>query len=122
MKKVLLIEDDAFIRDLTSIKLTEHAFAVLVAHDGSTAVRLLRSDTPDIVLLDLDLPDMPGLQILADIKNDPALKDIPVIIFSNNDDPKAKEHALELGTEDFFVKASTAFDDLLKRIQELTGE
>jgi DNA-binding response OmpR family regulator len=121
MKKVLLVEDDAFIRDLTSIKLTEQSFAVLVAHDGNMAVSMLHDEKPDIVLLDLDLPDMSGLEVLKHMKEDQNLMDTPVIIFSNNDDPKIKAQALELGSVDFFVKATTAFEDLLKRIQERIG-
>lgn len=121
MKKVLLVEDDPFIRDLTSIKLTEHSYSVLIASDGASVLELMRKESPDVVLLDLDLPDIPGLDVLMKMKNDPQLKDTPVVIFSNNDNPETKKRAEALGTTGFFVKATTAFDDLLKHIESVTA-
>lgn len=122
MKKVLLVEDDPFIRDITSIKLTEQSYSVSVASDGESVIPLIKSETPDLVLLDLDLPDVPGLEILRRMKEDDSMKNIPVIIFSNNDDPETKQKALELGTAGFFTKVSTAFDDLLSHIKTVIPE
>lgn len=121
MKKVLLVEDDPFIRDLTSIKLSEASYAVIVAHSGETVIKLMQEDTPDVVLLDLDLPGISGVELLTQIKADEVLKKIPVIIFSNNDDPEMKKKTDELGTSGFFVKATTSFDDLLKSISSVVG-
>jgi CheY-like chemotaxis protein len=122
MKKVLLVEDDPFIRDLTSIKLTEQSYAVSVASDGESVLESVHKDVPDVILLDLDLPGMTGLEVLRRLKGDPDLKDIPVNIFSNNDDEQTKKEATQLGTAGFFVKVSTAFEDLLAHIKEVTQQ
>jgi DNA-binding response OmpR family regulator len=122
MKKILLVEDDPFIRDLTTIKLSEQKYTVLTAENGDEAIRVIRDEMPDIVLLDLDLPDTPGLAVLQAVKADSLLQNIPVIIFSNNDDPVTQSKARELGTEGFFIKASTAFEDLHTHIKSIIGE
>lgn len=120
MKKVLLVEDDPFIRDLTSIKLTEQSYAVLVASDGESVLELVKKEMPDVILLDLDLPGMTGIEVLRQLKTDAGLKDIPVIIFSNNDDEQVRKEATELGMAGFFIKVSTAFEDLLTHIKKVT--
>ncbi len=120
MKKVLLVEDDPFIRDLTSIKLTEQSYAVSVASDGESVLDLVKKEMPDVILLDLDLPGMTGLEVLRQLKTNADFKDIPVIIFSNNDDEQTKKEATELGMDGFFIKVSTAFEDLLTHIKSVT--
>ena len=121
MKKVLLVEDDPFIRDLTSIKLTQSSYAVSVAADGESVIDMVKEEHPDVILLDLDLPGLSGLDVLAQLKADEKYTEIPVIIFSNNDDAEIKKKASDLGMAGFFIKASTAFEDLLTRIQEITN-
>jgi len=119
MKKLLLVEDDPFIRDITSIKLVEHGYTVIIAHDGESGLTQIDTEQPDLVLLDLDLPDMSGLDVLSHLKSTIDLKAIPVIIFSNNDDATTKDKALAIGIEGFFVKASTDYTELCKKIDSL---
>lgn len=122
MKKVLLVEDDPFIRDLTSIKLTEHAFAVLVASDGETALEQVEKETPDIILLDIDLPGISGLEVLRKLKESDAHRSIPVMIFSNNDSEEIKKEARDLGIAGFYIKVSTTFEDLVAQIKTVIKE
>jgi CheY-like chemotaxis protein len=112
MKKVLLVEDDPFIRDITAIRLAERNYSVEAAQNGAEALAHIEKEAPDIVLLDLDLPDISGLQIIEKLRSSERCKTIPIIIFSNNDNPDIHEKAKELGIEGFFVKATTSFDDL----------
>jgi DNA-binding response OmpR family regulator len=121
MKKVLLVEDDPFMRDLTSVKLAEHDYAVVTCTSGESVIAMMQSEKPDVVLLDLDLPDLPGTDIVKYAKADASISSIPIIIFSNNDDPSIHTAISEFGITDFFVKATTSFDDLLVRIKELTA-
>jgi CheY-like chemotaxis protein len=122
MKKILLVEDDPFIRDITSIKLSEHGYAVDTAESGAEAKAKLKSETPSAVLLDLDLPDMKGFEVLKEMKADEHLKDVPVIIFSNNDDAATIKQAEDGGASGFFVKATTAFEDLYQKLEALIKE
>jgi CheY-like chemotaxis protein len=122
MKKVLLVEDDPFIRDLTSIKLSEANYSVQTAATGAEAFASIEKDAPDLVLLDLDLPDISGLQIMERLKESSNCSQIPIVIFSNNDNPDVLARANELGIAGFFVKATTSFDDLQKHLQKILGE
>lgn len=122
MKSILLVEDDPFIRDITSVKLSENGYAVQTASDGESALEIVKREQPDLVLLDLDLPGMTGLAVLTELKADPLLKSIPVVIFSNNDNPEVKAAADKEGVAGFFVKATTVFDDLHTHIKSVLGE
>jgi DNA-binding response OmpR family regulator len=122
MKNILLVEDDPFIRDLTSVKLNEKGFAVEVAHDGESALALLKREHSDLVILDLNLPGINGLDVLSAMKSDPLTKSIPVIIFTNEDDPETKVSADKIGVQGFYIKASTSFDDLCAHVRTIIGE
>jgi len=119
MKKVLLIEDDEFIRDLVSAKLHKSSFAVLISDSAEDAEEMLHNNTPDLIVLDLELPKMQGLDFLKKLKQDNAHHDVPVIVFSNNDEPEIKEECQKLGTLSFFVKVSTDLDALVEEIDNI---
>lgn len=118
----MLVEDDPFISDLTSIELTEHKYTVLHAKTGEEVLILLQSSTPDLILLDLNLPGISGIDVLRKIREHATHKNIPVIIFSNNDSPELKNEAEKIGIQGFYIKALTAFEDLHTKIKLLLGE
>lgn len=119
MKKVMIVEDDPFIRDITTIKLTDHGYDVVVAPDGTTAMERLNSGEFDVVLLDIDLPDISGREILKKMRESLAHKDTHVIIFSNRDDEVLKSEITALGISGYYVKASTEFTQLFEKIDSL---
>ncbi len=119
MKKVLLVEDDAFIRDIFSIKLTEHGSEVVAVADGTSALKVLHEDVVDVVLLDMDLPDISGQEILKLMRSDDKLVSLPVIVFTNRDDEDYKTAIATLGVSGYFIKASTAYDELYALIDSL---
>lgn len=83
MKKVLIIEDDEVIANIYRNKLVVDGFQVEIARDGQAGLDMLQSFDPDLVLLDLVLPAVPGLEVMKTIRAEPKLKQIPVIVFSN---------------------------------------
>lgn len=119
MKKVLIVEDDPFIRDITTIKLSSHPYEVQSAQDGKTAISLMAEFMPDVVLLDLNLPDISGVDVLVAQKGNPALHTIQTIIFSNNDDEVMRKRVIDLGIAGFFIKVSTDYDELYALIDSL---
>lgn len=121
MKKILVIEDDPFIRDISTIKLTEHGYTVVAASDGATALQRLSETIFDVALLDLDLPDISGLDILKHIRSESGEKSIPVVVFSNKDDELLKNELVALGISGYFVKASTEFSELCSLIDSLSN-
>lgn len=122
MKTIALVEDDLFIQDLTSIKLREVKYEVKAVSTGEELLSLLSSENVDLVLLDLDLPDVPGIEILNKIRGSEKFKNTPVIIYSNNDNPEIIKEVTAVGVQGFFTKATTAFEDLHNHIKTLLGE
>lgn len=82
-KTVLIVDDSATVRDLLSVILRGKSFEVLEAESGNDALRKLNGHKPDIVITDIDMPDMNGLDFIKNLKNRKDCKDIPVIVLSS---------------------------------------
>ncbi len=105
-KKVLLVEDDFFIRDLYQKAMELKGFTVITAVDGGEAIELYDRERPDIVLLDIMLPTMSGMDVLKHIRQSAADDaHIPVIMVTNLDSPEAMEQAQQLGADEYWVKS-----------------
>jgi len=122
MKTIALVEDDPFIQDLTSVKLTEKNYRVETARTGEELISTITSKTVDLVLLDLDLPDSDGIELLSKIRKSERYKNTPVIIYSNNDSAEIKKSVTDIGIQGFFIKATTTFEDLHAHIKSVIGE
>ncbi|HEY9585064.1 MAG TPA: response regulator [Candidatus Paceibacterota bacterium] len=117
-KKILCIEDDAFLLSLVSGKLIENGFTVVTAASGSEGVEKAKQEHPDVVLLDVMLPDVGGFEILGKLKGDPATKDIPIIILSNLGGRDEIEKAIELGAASYVIKSNIVPDEIAGMIEE----
>jgi CheY-like chemotaxis protein len=84
MKKILIVDDDPVILDLIGTKLSESGYEVLKAHDGIEAVRIARSEKPNLIILDLLMPIMGGNEFYRALRATPALADIPVLISTSD--------------------------------------
>ncbi|MBP6856300.1 MAG: response regulator [Candidatus Pacebacteria bacterium] len=119
-KKVLIVEDDTFLKNLASTKLTKEGFEVLPASSVEELNTILESHTPDIILLDLLLPGTDGFGILKKIRENLKLTETPVIIFSNLSDEKDIAQAKELGANHFMIKSNFTLDEIVSKVRELT--
>ena len=106
MKKILYVEDDALIARVYSEKLAASGFDVVVAADGLAAVQRLREFTPDLVVLDLLMPKLTGVDVLKFMRGQPALKDTRIIVFSNSFLSNLVEQVAHIGVAEALVKAS----------------
>ena len=113
-KKVLIVEDDGNIAELLHLYLEKEGFETQVAGDGGKGVELFRSFQPDLVLLDLGLPDMDGIEVLQELSGLP--QETPVIIISARDRESEKVKALDMGADDYIVKPF-GVPELLARIR-----
>src|SRR6056297_625974 len=104
-KKILIIEDDKFLRQLVSRKLSKQDFEIAEAVDGEQGLEKAKEEKPDLILLDLILPGMDGFEVLSELKEDPELSSIPVVILSNLGQKDEIEKGLQMGAEDYLVKA-----------------
>lgn len=99
--RVLVVDDDVNICELLKLYIEREGYEVYEAHSGKKALELFREVTPDIVLLDLMIPDMDGFQVCRDIRK---VSDIPVIMITAKDETFDKVLGLELGADDYIVK------------------
>lgn len=116
-RKVLTIEDDAFLLSLISGKLVETGFSVLAAASGTGGIAKATLEHPDIILLDVMLPDMSGFEILEKLKADPNTKNIPVIILSNLGGRDEIEKAVKLGAASYMVKSNIVPDEIAELVE-----
>lgn len=119
MKKILLVEDDLFIADIYSTKLSEAGFKVEIIKNGGKVLEKLRKEKPDLLLLDIVLPEFSGWEILREIKKDQNLKDLKIIILSNLGQKEEVEKGLEFGAAKYLIKAHYTPSQVVEEIKEV---
>lgn len=102
--KILVVEDEADTQLALTLRLETSGFAVLHATDVAGAIHIARSAWPDIIVLDLGLPDGNGYGVIKELKASAATSSIPVIVLTGKDPEGNQEHSYELGAIDFFQK------------------
>lgn len=117
--KILIIEDDDFLRSLAVTKLEKEGFTVSMAPDGQQGLTLAQQELPEVVILDLMLPVMSGFDVLAALKASDATKGLKVIVFSNLGEEADIKKCLDLGASDYLVKANFTLDELVEKIKQL---
>jgi len=117
--KILLVEDDKFLRELMTRKLTNEGFDLQEAIDGEEGLKKLETFKPDIILLDLILPGLDGFEVLERIKDNPQTSSVPVLILSNLGQRDEIEKGLKLGAIDFMVKAHFTPEEIVGKIKSI---
>ena len=101
---VLVVDDDALNRRLLTATLAREGLRTTSATDGDEALRVIKEDLPDVVLLDIEMPGLDGIEVLERIKSDEATRHLPVIMISGLDDTESVVRCLEIGADDFLPK------------------
>jgi two-component system phosphate regulon response regulator PhoB len=104
MSKILIVEDDPDIRELLRFNLEKAGYNLFLAEDGEKALTQARKHSPDIILLDLMLPGVDGLEVCRTLKQDPELQRIPVMMVTAKGEEMDRVVGLELGADDYVVK------------------
>lgn len=121
-KKILIIEDERVLLKALKTELEELKYKVFFSTDGKKGLFLVKKEMPDLILLDLILPKMDGFKVLEEIKNNPKIKNIPVIIISNLGEDENIEKGMEMGAADYFVKASSSLKEIVEKIDNILKE
>lgn len=106
MRKVLVVDDDAHIREVITFALKRAGYAVDTAKDGLEALRRIERDTPELVVLDILMPEMDGLEVCRTLRGGSAAagRNLPILFLSSKDDEVDRVVGLELGADDYIVK------------------
>lgn len=115
---LVLIEDDISIAHMYRLQLVSDGFEVLLAGDGAEGLNLISQSRPDLVLLDIRLPRMQGLEVLKSVQADADLARVPVLILSNYGEPGIVQEGLSLGARDYLIKSQTTPVQLSARVRE----
>lgn len=120
-RKIMVIEDDRFLSSLIKARLEKDSLNVTQAFDGEEAIKLLKQDRPDVVILDLIMPRVTGFEVLETISLSPELNQIPVVILSNLAQDSDIQKAKRLGAVEYFVKVRVSIDDLVNKVMSLVS-
>ena len=116
MTRILIVDDEPQILRALRINLTARQYEVLTAADGAQALASARADRPDIVVLDLGLPDIDGVEVIANLRS---WSPVPIVVLSGRVDSRDKVDALDAGADDYVTKPFSV-DELLARIRAVT--
>ena len=121
MPTLLLVEDNRHMQRIFHDKLQREGFQVTTADDGELGLVRTRELHPDVILLDIMLPNKDGFEVLTDLRADPTLSGIPVFMLSNRSASGDVQHAESLGARHFFAKGSSTLQDIVLQIRRTCG-
>jgi len=117
-KKVLIVEDDKAILDILDYKISDSGFEVVKAQDGTTGLSLALKTHPDLIILDLLLPETPGLGILDSLRSDEWGKHVPVFVLTNISAYGTIYKSLELKAEAYFIKSDSSLEEIADEVKK----
>ena len=118
-KRVLIVEDDRFLRRACQARLEQQGYTILTAQDGEEALRIARTEVPDLILLDLLMPKLNGLEVLRVLRAEEGTRAVPVLVLSNSSRQEDVQTIRDLGISGYFVKANLSLQDLSTQVKTL---
>lgn len=115
-KTILLVEDDSFVSDIYQTKISSEGFDIMVAENGLEAIKKLEEKIPDLILLDIIMPYMDGIETLKRIKAEEKWKKIPVILLTNLSEKEKIEEALGIGADDYLIKSHFTPSEVISKV------
>ena len=116
----LVVDDSITVRRVTERLLERHGIRVLTAKDGLDAITVLQDHEPDVILLDIEMPRMDGYQFATHVRNDPRVKDTPIVMITSRSSEKHRARAIEIGVNDYLVKPYQE-NQLIQALQPFIG-
>jgi DNA-binding response OmpR family regulator len=117
-KKILIVEDEEFLVEMYKTKFELENFQIISAFSSEQAINILKKNLPDLILLDILLPKKSGIVFLEEVKQIKNISKVPIIIFSNYDDPGTRNKAKQLGVKDYLIKTEFTPKQLLRKIKK----
>ncbi len=118
-KKIALIEDDQLLVKMYKDALERDDYEVVVAHDGEEGLKLIKSEKPDLILLDIKMPKMDGFEMMREMKDNSEVNSIPIVVLTNYSADENIAEALELGAREFDVKSDHTPNEVVDKVAKL---
>ena len=118
-KIILIVEDDDFLSKMYSAKLDLEGFKVLEAANGVQGLKVAQKESPSLILLDLNLPEMDGFEVLEKLKAEENTKNIPVLVLTNYAQKDNIDRCLDLGADDYLIKAHFVPSEVIAKIKNI---
>ena len=115
--KVLLIEDEPEVLELYRLKLTLDEYNVVTASNGKDGLKKAVDESPELIFLDIKMPEMDGFEVLKKLRSDTKTKNIPVVILSNFDEQDMIEKGLSLGANEYLIKSQFTPEEISSKIK-----
>ena len=113
----MIVEDDSFVLDIYQTKLSQEGYSVIEARNGVEAMKILEKERPDLILLDIIMPYMDGIDVLKKLKEKNDLKNIPVILLTNLSQKEEINLGLNLGASDYLIKSHFTPSEVMEKIK-----
>jgi DNA-binding response OmpR family regulator len=117
--KVCIVEDEEMIRQMYKDKFQHEGFLVITANDGEEGFRLIKDEKPDIILADIMMPNQDGIGLMKQLKQEPSLSKIPVIVLTNLDDNETAEKTADFNVDFYLVKSQHSPSDVVNLVKEV---
>ena len=118
-QKILIVEDEEYIAEMYKIRFEMSGYEIVLAADGQEGIDMAIKEKPDLVLLDLVMPNKNGYQVLEELRANPETKGLKIFILSNLGQKEEIDKGLSLGADGFYVKAHMTPTELLDKIKEI---
>ncbi|KKQ90583.1 MAG: Response regulator [Berkelbacteria bacterium GW2011_GWA1_39_10] len=123
MPKILIIEDDEILSKMYAKKFTSDGYQVVVAYSGGEGILTAKKEKPNCILLDIMMPVVDGFQVIRELKKDPDVKNIPIIILTNLGTSEIFiGEAKRLGVKDYLIKYKTSAKDVVTAVKKALNE
>jgi len=121
-KKILIVEDDSFVVEVYSTKLLEMGYEVRVAQNGEEGLKMIDEEKPDLILLDIIMPVMGGVEMLEELSKKNKVKKIPVILLTNVGEKESIQKVRNLGVRDYLIKSHFTPAEVIEKIKAVLGK
>ncbi len=118
MKKILIAEDEEILLNVLKDRFETEGWNVSIAKDGEETIETIKNSKFDLILLDLLMPKKDGFEVLREIKSNPELKNLPIIVLSNLGGDDDIKKALALGADDYFVKTQHPMSEIVEKVKK----
>lgn len=116
------MEDEPFLIEMYKARFTQEGYKVLAVNNGTPVFDMVVKYTPDLILLDIVMPEKDGYQVLRELKNSPKLKHIPILVFSNLGQDEEVKKGLRLGADDYFIKSNYTPTELVAKVEKMIAD